>query len=83
MGLIGTTAAIADIYEYRHTILTSGGDKVSQESLDAGTITLKDIEFTYPTKDDVKVIQKIDIEIGKNKTVALVGSSGCGKSTII
>jgi ABC-type oligopeptide transport system ATPase subunit len=44
---------------------------------------LKNIEFHYPTKADVKIIDKIDIEVAKNKTVALVGTSGCGKSTII
>ena len=52
-------------------------------SLDNGNITLSDIEFTYPTKASIKIIDKIEIEVRKNKTVALVGSSGCGKSTII
>ena len=44
---------------------------------------MKDIQFKYPTREDIQVIQKVDIEVPKNKTVALVGTSGCGKSTII
>ena len=56
---------------------------MTQDSVENGAITLTDIEFTYPTKQDIKVINKTSITVGKNKTVALVGSSGCGKSTII
>lgn len=50
MGVIGTTTAIADIFVYKQKILTTGGDAVKQESIDIGTITLENIEFTYPTK---------------------------------
>lgn len=83
MGVLGTCAAIAQIFLHEEKIKTTGGDKVTQESLNDGSISLKDIEFHYPTKSEVKVIEKIDIEVAKNKTVALVGTSGCGKSTII
>jgi ABC-type multidrug transport system fused ATPase/permease subunit len=31
----------------------------------------------------VQVLQEVDIDIKKNKVVALVGASGCGKSSII
>lgn len=53
------------------------------ETIEEGTITLDSIQFTYPTKQDIQVINNASVEVGKNKTVALVGSSGCGKSTII
>ena len=39
--------------------------------------------FTYPTKKDIQIIKNISLRVEKNKTVALVGTSGCGKSTII
>lgn len=83
MGVLGTCAAIAEIFLHVEKIKTSGGEKVTQQSLDDGSISLKNIEFHYPSKTEVKVIEKIDIEVAKNKTVALVGTSGCGKSTII
>jgi ABC-type multidrug transport system fused ATPase/permease subunit len=41
---------------------------------------LKNINFSYPNK--VKVLNDINIEIPKNKTIALVGKSGSGKTTI-
>jgi ATP-binding cassette subfamily B (MDR/TAP) protein 1 len=83
MGVFGTTAAIADIFLHKTSVNTTGGANVTQESLDDGTIYLKDIQFKYPTKKDIQVIQHADIVVPKNKTVALVGASGCGKSTII
>ena len=82
-GVLGTTAAIADIFLYEPKIKSSYGDKVSESSINDGSLTLNDIEFSYPTKESIKVIQKANIIVEKNKTVALVGTSGCGKSTII
>jgi ATP-binding cassette subfamily B protein len=83
MGVFGTTAAIAEIFLHESKVNTTGGTNVTQESLDDGAIHLKEIQFKYPTRDDITVIQDVEIQVPKNKTVALVGTSGCGKSTII
>lgn len=83
MGVLGTTAAIAEIFLHKSKINTKGGNEVTQETIVDGAISLTDIQFTYPTKKDIKIIKEAAIVVGKNKTVALVGSSGCGKSTII
>lgn len=48
-----------------------------------GEISIKNVRFSYPTKSDVEVIRGITFDIPKNKVVALVGTSGCGKSSII
>lgn len=50
---------------------------------DKGVIDIKDIRFNYPTKPDVPVLKRININIQNCQTVALVGHSGCGKSSII
>lgn len=50
---------------------------------DQGVIDIKDIKFHYPTKPDVEVLKRININIANCSTVALVGHSGCGKSSII
>lgn len=39
--------------------------------------------FSYPTRPSVSVLNGLNLSILQGKTVALVGSSGCGKSTII
>ena len=49
----------------------------------AGAIELKDVEFAYPTRPDLNVCREYNLKIEPGETVALVGASGCGKSTII
>ncbi|ORX96692.1 P-loop containing nucleoside triphosphate hydrolase protein [Basidiobolus meristosporus CBS 931.73] len=48
-----------------------------------GHITLQDVTFTYPTRPEIPVLTNVNIEILPGQTVALVGHSGSGKSTII
>nr|XP_040221248.2 multidrug resistance protein homolog 49 [Anopheles coluzzii]XP_040221249.2 multidrug resistance protein homolog 49 [Anopheles coluzzii] len=48
-----------------------------------GDIKFTDVEFRYPTRPTVPVLQGLNLDIGKGQTVALVGPSGCGKSTCI
>ena len=55
---------------------------ISLEKFD-GSITFKNIVFSYPSKPDVKILNGLTFTIPKGKKVALVGESGCGKSTII
>jgi subfamily B ATP-binding cassette protein MsbA len=45
-----------------------------------GNIKFNKVRFSY--EEDAKAIDNINMEFEKGKTVALVGSSGCGKSTI-
>uniref|UniRef100_A0A8C9FCP3 ABC transporter domain-containing protein n=1 Tax=Pavo cristatus TaxID=9049 RepID=A0A8C9FCP3_PAVCR len=47
-----------------------------------GNITFKDVAFKYPTRPEVKVLQGLNIEVEKGQTLALVGSSGCGKKLL-
>ncbi|RIA92860.1 P-glyco protein [Glomus cerebriforme] len=48
-----------------------------------GQIEFKNVSFSYPSRPDVQVLKNFTLKIEHNKTVALVGSSGSGKSTII
>ncbi|GFQ65371.1 ATP-dependent translocase ABCB1, partial [Trichonephila clavata] len=48
-----------------------------------GNISFKNVYFNYPTRPKVKVLRDLNLNIEPGKTVALVGSSGCGKSTCI
>ncbi|CAH0585608.1 unnamed protein product [Chrysodeixis includens] len=48
-----------------------------------GEASLKDVEFRYPSRPGVRVLRGLDLQVDQGKTVALVGRSGCGKSTVI
>lgn len=41
------------------------------------------LKFHYPNRPDVRVLQGLTFKVKPGQTVALVGSSGCGKSTCI
>ena len=45
-------------------------------------IAFEDIQFSYPTRKDVEVLKSITFDLDPGKTLALVGRSGSGKSTI-
>lgn len=48
-----------------------------------GNIEFKKVYFNYPSRKTVKILQGVSLHIRRGETVALVGSSGCGKSTCV
>jgi len=48
-----------------------------------GSAALKQVEFYYPQRPDATILKGISLDILKNQTIALVGSSGSGKSTVL
>ncbi|KAL3994753.1 ABC transporter transmembrane region family protein [Acanthocheilonema viteae] len=48
-----------------------------------GRIEFHNIHFSYPARPNVKILNNISFTMNPGSTVALVGHSGCGKSTII
>ncbi|KAJ2659128.1 hypothetical protein IWW48_003660 [Coemansia sp. RSA 1200] len=48
-----------------------------------GSIEFRDVSFTYPSRPHVPVLKGFSVEIQPGQKAALVGASGCGKSTTI
>ncbi|WOL05032.1 ABC transporter B family member 10-like [Canna indica] len=48
-----------------------------------GTIEIDRVSFAYPSRQDKLILQGFSLHVPAGKVFALVGSSGCGKSTIL
>lgn len=71
-GLLDRTSSVSDDGKLLYDPFAMGTD-----------ITLENVNFTYPGRADRPILNGVDFQIKGGKTVALVGSSGCGKSTIL
>ncbi len=47
-----------------------------------GKVVFENVHFNYPQREDFKVLEGINFTCEPNETIAIVGSSGAGKSTI-
>ncbi|XP_056169079.1 ABC transporter B family member 19 [Syzygium oleosum] len=48
-----------------------------------GNIEFKDVTFSYPSRPDVIIFRNFSISFPAGKTIAVVGGSGSGKSTVV
>ena len=55
---------------------------IPDNELIKGKITFVNLSFSYPSRPNEEVLNNINLIIPENKMVAIVGSSGAGKSTI-
>lgn len=60
---------------------SDSGDKSAP--FESEDITFRDVQFTYPSRPEVPVLQGVDFAIPARKHTAIVGPSGGGKSTIV
>jgi ATP-binding cassette subfamily B (MDR/TAP) protein 7 len=79
--------SLLDMEQTQELLDTKSNLKDGHIQYDAKTmgtdIKFENIEFSYPGKTDRRILNGIDLDIKSGKTVALVGTSGCGKSTIL
>ncbi|KAG8443724.1 hypothetical protein GDO86_009046 [Hymenochirus boettgeri] len=48
-----------------------------------GNVEFQNVHFSYPSRPSVQVLKGLNLKINSGQTVALVGQSGCGKSTTV
>ena len=49
----------------------------------SGDISFRGVHFSYPSRPNLTILKGLSFSARQGETVALVGSSGCGKSTTI
>jgi ABC-type multidrug transport system fused ATPase/permease subunit len=49
----------------------------------SGDVRFENVEFSYPSRPDVAVLQGVSLEARAGQRIALVGPSGAGKSTLV
>ncbi|MCJ1393049.1 GTPase-activating protein [Xylographa bjoerkii] len=59
---------------------SSDGERIDHVD---GTIEFRDVHFRYPTRPEQPVLRGLNLTVKPGQYVALVGASGCGKSTTI
>jgi ATP-binding cassette, subfamily B (MDR/TAP), member 1 len=60
----------------------TGGIKVPEVS-SQDDIVFENVNFSYPTRPDVQVLNNLCVRFPAGKLTAIVGESGSGKSTIV
>ncbi|KAF9521660.1 P-loop containing nucleoside triphosphate hydrolase protein [Crepidotus variabilis] len=48
----------------------------------SGSIQFTNIQFAYPERPEATILKDVNFSVAEGECVAIVGSSGCGKSTI-
>lgn len=48
-----------------------------------GTLSLENVTFSYSNDKDHPILENINLQINKGETVAIIGPTGCGKSTLV
>lgn len=69
---------VEEVLDLRRTVVEGTFDSETPEK---GTVAFKNVSFGYPGSAS-SCVENIDFEIRPNETVAIVGPTGCGKSTL-
>lgn len=77
---IGATENLLDILDENPEPIDVSA--VTESTGCTGEVMFNEVSFAYPTRKDVPVLKDISFSVKQGEQVALVGSSGAGKSTI-
>ncbi|XP_066538695.1 mitochondrial potassium channel ATP-binding subunit isoform X2 [Hoplias malabaricus] len=82
--MVRGVSAGARVFEYlalEPTIPLTGGGRIPHKSL-TGRVDFMNINFSYPTRPGHQILKNFSLTLPPCKTVAVVGESGGGKSTV-
>lgn len=77
----GAAQRVLSLIDHRPDIDTEAGMPLGDDF--KPRIELRGVRFAYQTRPGIQVLDGLDLTINPGEVVALVGKSGCGKSTVI
>ena len=77
---IGATERVFELLEETPEKINSTQEETSQKI--NGNVTFKNVEFSYPSRKEIKVLKDVSFTASFGQKIAIVGPSGVGKSTI-
>ncbi|KAI8921791.1 hypothetical protein BC831DRAFT_475453 [Entophlyctis helioformis] len=80
MQAVGASQRIFELMDQVPDIPVTGGASIPNFR---AKIALKNVEFSYPTRPDAPILKGVSLTLEPGTTLALVGPSGQGKSTIM
>eukprot|EP00698_Gefionella_okellyi_P019000 TRINITY_DN576_c0_g1_i1.p1 TRINITY_DN576_c0_g1~~TRINITY_DN576_c0_g1_i1.p1 ORF type:complete len:759 (-),score=182.47 TRINITY_DN576_c0_g1_i1:78-2315(-) len=79
MQAVGASERVFELLDRNPAIPTAGGDTIAT----TGHVTFDHVNFHYPSRPDSQVLHDVCIDLMPGKVVAVVGTSGGGKSTLV
>lgn len=73
-------ASVFELLDRRTEVPSDVGEDVGKVE---GAIEMKGVQFYYPSRPDVVIFRGFDLRVKAGKSMALVGMSGSGKSTVL
>lgn len=74
---------VASVFEVMDRQTEVSGDVGEELNVVEGTIELRSVEFSYPSRPDVLIFKDFNLKVRAGKSIALVGQSGSGKSSVL
>ncbi len=78
----GATERLVDLLQAEDTVIDPDQPAAVPNPV-TGSITFDEVSFRYPSRPDAPALDHVSLEIKPGETVALVGPSGAGKTTIV
>lgn len=72
--------SVFEILDRQTEIVTDVGEELEKVE---GKVELKNVEFSYPSRPDVVIFKNFDLKVEAGRSMALVGQSGSGKSSVL
>jgi ABC transporter fused permease/ATP-binding protein len=80
---LGATQRVRELLREQTEDVNITDAPVKEENRLYGRVELKHIAFSYPSRKEVPVLKDISVEAEQGQTIAIVGPSGGGKSTLV